>query len=190
VHGALDNVGELTALGRKMSDFPMDPAMAKMLIQSVDYGCSEEMLTVVSMLSVPSVFYRPKERMEESDQARERFHVQESDHLSAPLSLLLTCLANSPRSAAQCLQDVGEERVRSLGWPVCADSHSRHSCRDDWAGKHFLHGKILRKAREVRMQLLDIMKTKRLPVVSCSTDWEKIRCATLAVTVRRLLSLM
>lgn len=48
-----------------------------MLISSVDFECSEEMLTIVSMLSVPSVFYRPKEREEESDAAREKFQVPE-----------------------------------------------------------------------------------------------------------------
>ena len=30
------------------------------------YGCSEEMITIVSMLSVPNVFYRPKERQDEA----------------------------------------------------------------------------------------------------------------------------
>lgn len=82
VLGALDNVGDLTPVGRKMSEFPMEPSMAKMLIASVDYKCSAEMLTIVSMLSVPSVFYRPKERMEEADAAREKFNVPESDHLT------------------------------------------------------------------------------------------------------------
>ena len=82
VLGALDNVGDLTPIGRKMSEFPMEPSMAKMLITSVDYKCSSEMLTIVSMLSVPSVFYRPKERMEEADAAREKFNVPESDHLT------------------------------------------------------------------------------------------------------------
>ena len=82
VLGALDNVGDLTPSGRKMSEFPMEPSMAKMLITSVEYKCSSEMLTIVSMLSVPSVFYRPKERMEEADAAREKFNVPESDHLT------------------------------------------------------------------------------------------------------------
>jgi pre-mRNA-splicing factor ATP-dependent RNA helicase DHX38/PRP16 len=82
VLGALDNVGDLTPTGRKMSEFPMEPSMAKMLIASVEYKCSAEMLTIVSMLSVPSVFYRPKERMEEADAAREKFNVPESDHLT------------------------------------------------------------------------------------------------------------
>ena len=65
-----------------MSDFPMEPSLAKMLITAAEYRCSSEMLTIVSMLSVPSVFYRPKERQEESDAAREKFFVPESDHLT------------------------------------------------------------------------------------------------------------
>ena len=82
VLGALDNIGDLTPTGRKMSEFPMEPSMAKMLIASVEYKCSAEMLAIVSMLSVPSVFYRPKERMEEADAAREKFNVPESDHMT------------------------------------------------------------------------------------------------------------
>lgn len=81
--GALDNLGELTDLGRQMTSFPMDPSLAKLVITSATtYACSEEMLTIVSMLSVPSVFYRPKERLEESDAAREKFFVHDSDHLT------------------------------------------------------------------------------------------------------------
>ena len=36
----------------------------------------------MSMLSVPSVFFRPPDRAEESDAAREKFFVPESDHLT------------------------------------------------------------------------------------------------------------
>ncbi|KAG9619707.1 pre-mRNA-splicing factor ATP-dependent RNA helicase PRP43, partial [Aureobasidium melanogenum] len=46
--GALDNLGDLTELGRQMTSFPMDPSMAKLVITSCDYGCSEEILTIVS----------------------------------------------------------------------------------------------------------------------------------------------
>ena len=79
---ALDNVGDLTGVGRMMSDFPMEPSLGKMLIVATDYKCSAEMLTIVSMLSVPSVFYRPMQRADESDAAREKFFVPESDHLT------------------------------------------------------------------------------------------------------------
>ena len=60
----------------------MEPAMSKMLISSADFGCSEEMLIIVSMLSVPTIFFRPRGREEDSDAMREKFNVAESDHMT------------------------------------------------------------------------------------------------------------
>lgn len=139
---AFDNTGELTDAGQKMNEFPLDPSLAKMLIAAHEQGCTAEVLTIVSMLSVPSVFYRPKERMEESDAAREKFFVPESDHLT-----LLHVYTQ---------------------WKI-------NHYRDDWCTKHFVHPKAMRKAREVRSQLMDIMKTIKMPYVSCGTDWDVIR---------------
>ena len=42
--GALDNTGSLTDLGRQMVEFPLDPALSKMLIVSVEMQCSAEVL--------------------------------------------------------------------------------------------------------------------------------------------------
>ena len=44
VLGALDDTGSLTPLGRQMIEFPLDPALSKMLIVSVDMECSAEVL--------------------------------------------------------------------------------------------------------------------------------------------------
>ena len=44
----------------KMAEFPLEPMLSKMLIMSVHLACSDEILTIVSMLSVQNVFYRPK----------------------------------------------------------------------------------------------------------------------------------
>lgn len=55
---ALDNEGLLTRLGRRMAEFPLEPNLSKMLIMSVHLQCSDEILTIVSMLSVQNVFYR------------------------------------------------------------------------------------------------------------------------------------
>jgi ATP-dependent RNA helicase DHX8/PRP22 len=79
---ALDDEGLLTRLGRKMADFPMEPALAKVLIASVDTGCSDEMLSIVAMLSVQSVFYRPKEKQQQADQKKAKFHDPHGDHLT------------------------------------------------------------------------------------------------------------
>ena len=46
---------------------------------------------------------------------------------------------------------------------------------DGWCMKHFLHPKLMRKAREVRGQLEDIMKTQKMQVLSCGTDWDIVR---------------
>lgn len=80
--GALDNHGKLTRLGRDMANFPLDPTMSKMVIESIDDGCSNEVLIIVSMLSGPPVFYRPEGREDESDRERERFYIHDSDHLT------------------------------------------------------------------------------------------------------------
>ncbi|CAN1263155.1 Pre-mRNA-splicing factor ATP-dependent RNA helicase DEAH7 [Linum perenne] len=144
VLGALNNVGGLTELGWKMVEFPLDPPLAKMLLMGDRLGCINEVLTIVSMLSVPSVFFRPKDRAEESDAAREKFFVPESDHLT-----LLNVY---------------------MQW-------KEHQYRGDWCNDHYLHVKGLRKAREVRSQLLDILKALKIPLTSCGHDWDVIRKA-------------
>ncbi|KAJ3205103.1 DEAH-box RNA helicase prp16 [Entophlyctis luteolus] len=160
VLGALDNTGELTATGRKMVEFPLDPSLSKMLIVSTEMGCSSEILVsaekssfpstevlptskiIVSMLSVPSIFYRPKERAEESDAAREKFMVSESDHLT-----LLHVYTQ---------------------WKF-------NHYRDDWCTEHFIHPKAMRKAREVYTQLVDIMKTEKFDITTCGNNWDIVR---------------
>ena len=49
--GALDDDGELTQLGSMMAEFPLDPQLAKMLIASTDYNCSNEILSITALLS-------------------------------------------------------------------------------------------------------------------------------------------
>ena len=44
VQGALGNLGDLTDMGRKMVEFPLDPSLSKMLIMSEAMGCTTEIL--------------------------------------------------------------------------------------------------------------------------------------------------
>jgi ATP-dependent RNA helicase DHX8/PRP22 len=80
--GALDEEGLLTRLGRKMAEFPLDPPMSKVLLASVDLGCSDEVITIMSMLQVQNVFYRPKEKQAQADQRHAYFFLPEGDHLT------------------------------------------------------------------------------------------------------------
>ena len=42
--GALNSTGELTKLGRRMAEFPVDPQLSKSLLASESLACSEEMV--------------------------------------------------------------------------------------------------------------------------------------------------
>ncbi|KAJ3186910.1 hypothetical protein HDU85_006946 [Gaertneriomyces sp. JEL0708] len=80
--GALNDRGELTKLGRRMAEFPLDPMLSKALIAAETYQCSEEVVSIISMLSVGNtIFYRPKNDALHADQARKSFFRPGGDHL-------------------------------------------------------------------------------------------------------------
>ncbi|XP_076832606.1 pre-mRNA-splicing factor ATP-dependent RNA helicase DHX16 [Brachyhypopomus gauderio] len=80
--GALNHLGELTKMGRRMAELPVDPMLSKMILASEQYKCSEEVLTIAAMLSVNnSIFYRPKDKVVHADNARMNFVVPGGDHL-------------------------------------------------------------------------------------------------------------
>ncbi|KAL1868601.1 DEAH-box ATP-dependent RNA helicase prp22 [Paecilomyces lecythidis] len=141
---ALDDEGLLTRLGRKMADFPMEPALAKVLIASVDMGCSEETLSIVAMLSVQSVFYRPKEKQNQADQKKAKFHDPHGDHLT------LLNVYNA--------------------W-----KHSGYS--NPWCFENFIQARQMRRAQDVRNQLLNIMQRYHHRIVSCGRNTQKVRQA-------------
>ncbi|KAG1786637.1 P-loop containing nucleoside triphosphate hydrolase protein [Suillus plorans] len=78
---ALDDDGNLTALGSIMAEFPLDPQLSKMLIVSPEFKCSNEILSITAMLSVPNVWLRPSNKREEADAAKVLLTVPGGDHL-------------------------------------------------------------------------------------------------------------
>ncbi len=141
---ALDDEGLLTRLGRKMADFPMEPALAKVLIYSVDMGCSDEILSIVAMLSIQTVFYRPKEKQQQADQKKAKFHDPHGDHLT------LLNVYN--------------------GW-----KQSKFST--PWCFENFVQARLLKRAQDVRQQLVSIMERYKHQIVSCGRTTMKVRQA-------------
>lgn len=80
--GALDDDGDLTEIGAMMAEFPLDPELAKMLITSSAFGCSDEILSITAMLSVQQCFVRPYEERREADDAKLKFTHEYGDHLT------------------------------------------------------------------------------------------------------------
>jgi len=144
--GALDEEGLLTRLGRKMAEFPLEPPLSKVLITAASEGfrCSDEVLTIVAMLSVQNVFYRPRDKQAQADQKRAKFFQAEGDHLT--LLAVYQAWKNSKFSTPWCFEN-------------------------------FIQSRSMRRAQDVRKQLLTIMDRYHLEIVSCGNDYNAVRRA-------------
>jgi pre-mRNA-splicing factor ATP-dependent RNA helicase DHX15/PRP43 len=80
--GALDDDGNLTPEGSLMAEFPLDPQIAKIIVQSPKYNCSNEVLSIAALISVPQIFMRPKEAQAQADAAHSSFSHIHGDHLT------------------------------------------------------------------------------------------------------------
>lgn len=80
--GCLNDDGDLTDTGDQAAEFPLDPQLAKMLIDSPNHKCTNEILSIAAMLSVPVVFVRPKEASKDADDCKMRFAHLDGDHLT------------------------------------------------------------------------------------------------------------
>ena len=145
--GALDDEGLLTKIGRKMAEFPLEPQLSKMLLTSADLGCSDEIITIVSMLSVEEIFYRPKEKQSQSDQKKAQFHQPEGDHLT-----LLSVY----------------------------QSWARNRFSNPWCYENYIQARSMKRAQDIRKQLLGIMDRYKLKVMSCGKNFDLVRKSILS----------
>lgn len=72
----------LTKLGKRLAKLPIDPRLARMLLEAEQRGCVSEALVIVSALSMQDVRLRPIEHQEAADQAHSRFLDTSSDFLT------------------------------------------------------------------------------------------------------------
>ena len=56
--GALNDRGELTKLGRRMAEFPVDPMLSKAIISSENYSCTDEVSMVHICVKPPRLIAR------------------------------------------------------------------------------------------------------------------------------------
>jgi len=82
VLGALDGRGELSSHGKRMAVLPLVPMYSKALLAAEEERCGAEMLTIVSALSVESIFFTPAKERQRADAARMRFASPDGDHLT------------------------------------------------------------------------------------------------------------
>ncbi|MGW6624617.1 ATP-dependent RNA helicase HrpA [Nocardia sp. NPDC055002] len=121
----------LTPIGREMAQLPVDPRMARMLVEAQRNGCLDEVLIIVAALSIQDVRERPVEHQQAADTQHARFVVEGSDFL-----------------AYLRLWDYLTEQRKSL-----SSNQFRRMCRDE-----FLHYLRIREWQDLHGQLRTIAR--------------------------------
>ncbi len=80
--GAVTPAGQLTAVGRRMAQLPVDPRLARMVLAAADRGCLEEVLVIASALAIQDPRERPAEKQQQADQSHARFRHPRSDFMA------------------------------------------------------------------------------------------------------------
>nr|CAB3499411.1 unnamed protein product [Digitaria exilis] len=81
--GALDDMEELTSLGRHLCTLPLDPNLGKMLLMGSVFQCLDPVLTIAAALAYRNPFVLPIDRKEEADAVKRSFAGDScSDHIA------------------------------------------------------------------------------------------------------------
>ncbi|KAI8843788.1 P-loop containing nucleoside triphosphate hydrolase protein [Chytriomyces cf. hyalinus JEL632] len=80
---ALDDYGRLTMpFGLQLAEFPLDPPLAAMLLNSGGFLCAEETLSIAAILTVQNVFVSPSNLRVDAEEEHRKFRVEEGDHVT------------------------------------------------------------------------------------------------------------
>ncbi|KAJ0744677.1 putative RNA helicase [Helianthus annuus] len=154
--GALTDEKKLSdPIGHQMAGLPLEPNDSKALILASQFDCSEEMLIVVSMLSVESIFYVPCDKLEESRTVIKSFSSPEGDHLT---------LVNVYRASIEFLEKNKTENGNDK-----AEKNLRKWCKDNFINNH-----SLKHARDIYNQILENVERMGLKI-SCGDDMLPLR---------------
>ncbi|KAM9727912.1 putative pre-mRNA-splicing factor ATP-dependent RNA helicase DHX32 [Menidia menidia] len=134
---ALDNDGNLSEMGIIMSEFPLEPQMAKTVLASCEFDCVSEVVIIAAMLSAPTCFVAPPvEQKMEAAQCHLQLQHPEGDHFT---------LINIYKAFKQCQQD-----------PYCNE--------EKWCRDFFLSHAALLMADALCAELTDTLKRIELPI--------------------------
>ena len=149
----------LTASGRTLARLPLDPRLARMVIEAGKLGCTREVLVIVSALSIQDPRERPVDKQAQADQSHSRFKSERSDF-----------------EALHTLWRYLKDQQKAL-------SHSafRRTCKAE-----YLHYLRIREWQDLHSQLRAACRSVRIdPDVATSApdaepDWDTIHKALLA----------
>lgn len=132
--GAIGSDRELLPLGRKLSRFPVDPRIGRMILAGHDLGCLREVLVVASALNAQDPRERPRELQQKADDLHRKFRDERSDFVG--LLRMWEFLREAEKKGS---------------------SHLRRVCKES-----FLSYVRVREWKEIHRQLEEIVRELRL----------------------------
>lgn len=143
---------KLTPLGRQLSQLPVDPRLARMVLEAQKHGCVREAMIITSALSIQDPRERPMDKQQASDEKHRRFHDKESDFLAF----------------VNLWNYLGEQQK------ALSSNAFRRLCRTD-----YLNYLRVREWQDIYTQLRQVVKELGIPVNSEPADYREIHIALL-----------
>ena len=152
-HKDADKGYRLTDIGRQLAQLPVDPRLARMVIEARKYGAVRETMVIVSALSIQDPRERPLDKQQASDEKHRRFHDKQSDFL-----------------AFLNLWDYLKQQQEEL-----SNAQFRKMCRQD-----FLNYLRIREWQDLYTQLRQVVKEQGFAINSAPADFRSIHVSLLA----------
>ncbi|KAI7902270.1 P-loop containing nucleoside triphosphate hydrolase protein [Cokeromyces recurvatus] len=150
--GAIDENGRITKLGHQMSSFPLSPPLARILIaSSIEYGCSYEVLIIVSMMAGDLELFKTV-----SPQQRRRIQGNEDEENEA---------IRAEACKLKFAHHTGDHMTCLNVW----HEWKRHDKSRQWCKENYINPRVLEMAENVRSQLIDVMDKLHLKIIHAPT---------------------
>ncbi|OCG48105.1 ATP-dependent RNA helicase HrpA [Gilliamella sp. Choc5-1] len=143
----------LTEIGKILAQLPIDPRLARMLVEARRLGCTKEIMIITAALSIQDPRERPFDKQQASDEKHRRFIDKESDFIS---------LIN--------LWNYIEEQQNIL-----SGNQFRRLCQ-----KEFLNYLRIREWQDVYTQIRQTIKQLAFPINSQLADYRSLHIALLS----------
>ncbi|KQN52401.1 ATP-dependent RNA helicase HrpA [Serratia sp. Leaf50] len=142
----------LTEQGRSLAQLPVDPRLARMVLEAQKNSCLREVMIITAALSIQDPRERPMDKQQASDEKHRRFADKDSDFL-----------------AFVNLWDYLQEQQKAL-----SSAQFRKLCRSD-----FLNYLRVREWQDIYTQLRQVVKELGLRINSTAADYRSVHCALL-----------
>jgi len=167
--GAVDEAGELTALGGELARLPLDPRVGRMILEARQRQALTEVLIIAAALSVQDVRDRPVEAQAQADQAHAPFDDERSE-FSGYLRLW------------QAIHPSGADAAHEAAPPSLAHGHLAPIKRkqEQWLRQHFINVRRVREWRDIYVQLHTVASEHQWRLNATAATYEQIHLSLLS----------